>query len=287
MGTGVRSAKRKGPGRARSALGSGLALALFAAPAAAPARHGHPGLELRMLSGTGWTDSGVHVEPGDGLSIEADPGQGPDGPEGVAGVVEKGMPAPRLPHAALIGRIGNGPAFLVGARYRGRARAAGALRLRWNVAPGSPYCDGEYFLVAIDHEPAAVPPKPRPPYNPPKPYRPDPQTPDPPTPNPPSPTPPTPTPPVPTPPSPDPPSPTPPTPDPPSPNPPSPNPPSPYTPEPSPPTPVPERPGDWRLLLWSAGPWLLIGLCSLLLVAVILYAASHRRRREPVDDCPP
>jgi hypothetical protein len=302
MGTGVQSAKLKRAGWARSALGSSLALALLAAPAAAPAGHGHPdGLELRMPSGTGWTDSGIRVEPGDGLSIEADAGQGPYGPEGAAGIVERGMPAPRLPHAALIGRIGNGPVFLIGARYRGRAGASGALRLRWNVAPGSPSCDAEYFLVAIDRKPAAAPPRPRPPYNPPKPDRPDPPSPNRPTPNPPTPNPPAPDPPAPDPPSPGPPSPNPPTPGPaPGPPTPSPDPPLPDRPQPVPkPVPAPgpdapgcagcsvepDRSGDWRLLLWGMGPWLLIGLSLLLLVAAIAYAASLRRPRETEEDC--
>lgn len=124
-------------GRARSAVRAALAIALlcWAAPASAQAP-GPREVELDIVAGEDWAATGIDVRPGDSLSMEAGEATlsgDPMSPDGLADISSDNVIEPKLPYAALIGRIGGGPVFLVGARYEDKMTAAGPLQLRWNL----------------------------------------------------------------------------------------------------------------------------------------------------------
>jgi hypothetical protein len=82
-----------------------------------------------------WTDTGIDVRRGDVISVSARgqvtfaPGARAEATGG-AGNATAAAPRPDLPIGALIGRIGNGEAFMVGATLNSmRATAAGRLSL--------------------------------------------------------------------------------------------------------------------------------------------------------------
>ncbi|HET9638745.1 MAG TPA: hypothetical protein VFP12_06025 [Allosphingosinicella sp.] len=111
-----------------------------------------------------WTATGIEVGPGDTLTIDAEPAQThglpPVSPDGIsqsptystAPVAD--LPAPDLPVAALIGRIGGGPVFLVGSHYNIKATDAGPLELRWNIAQAPLRNVVLFFPAVVRHEPA-------------------------------------------------------------------------------------------------------------------------------------
>ena len=86
-----------------------------------------------MDSKQAWTSTGVIVRRGDTVSFEASgeiriggPGNPPISPGGIPEAAP-GSPLPNAPAGALIGRVGNGPAFFIGARNSVRMNNAGQL----------------------------------------------------------------------------------------------------------------------------------------------------------------
>jgi hypothetical protein len=152
-------------------LWAGLAFAQDAAPRE---------VKLEIRSTADWTPTGIELGPGDALTIDAEPAAFPGGgtvsADGFHGFDNErhttgnfdGLPAPDLPLAALIGRVGAGPIFQVGAHYQAKASEPGPLNLRWNLnlrwkpTPEMVGGEGMFFRVAIRHEPAAPVPDPDP-----------------------------------------------------------------------------------------------------------------------------
>jgi hypothetical protein len=87
-----------------------------------------------------WTGTGQTFASGDGLTIAASGvwrmtstyWNGPDG----SGPAGSGYPLPDAPRGALIGRVGDGPVFLVGSYFSGVSPASGELFLGPNEPPG-------------------------------------------------------------------------------------------------------------------------------------------------------
>lgn len=150
--------------------GAMLAGALAAQPppqAAQPASHS---ATVVLTGETLWVPANIEVAEGDRLVLRArgmpindnvslDPAGRPDG-------AEIARPAPDAPYAAVIGRIGGGAPFLVGASWDGAAPASGMLELGINVvfsgrairaAAARPL-----FEVAVEHVPQPPPPDPQP-----------------------------------------------------------------------------------------------------------------------------
>ena len=152
--------------RARSAVRTALAIAWLGWAVLASALEAGPReVELEIISGEDWAATGIDVRPGDTLAVEAGEAflhQDPISPGGLPDVASENVVEPRLPYAALIGRIGDGPAFLVGARYEGKAADAGAFRLRWNLlrtpaANLTHHSPPGVYMVKVRHTPAPVP----------------------------------------------------------------------------------------------------------------------------------
>lgn len=134
-------------------------------------------VKLEIASTADWTPTGIELGPEDALTIDAEPAQTPGGgamsADGFHGFDSErnttgnfdGLPAPDLPLAALIGRVGSGPIFQVGTHYQAKASKPGPLNLRWNLDPRwrpTPEMVGReiFFLVTIRHEPAVRDPDP-------------------------------------------------------------------------------------------------------------------------------
>lgn len=152
----------------RDAVRAGVAAALlgWSAIVAGQAREPRE-VKLEILASAEWTPAGIDVQPDDSLDIEAEPAGTaggaaipPDGipvsPTHIPTGRPEDLPAPDLPFSALIGRIGSGPIFLVGAHYQVKATSAGPLHLRWNRRLVRSHGVGPYFLVTVRHEPAPV-----------------------------------------------------------------------------------------------------------------------------------
>jgi len=91
------------------------------------------GQGLTVNSNQAWTATGVIVRRGDTVTFEASgeikiggPGNPPISPGGIQQLAP-GSPLPNSPAGALIGRVGNGPAFFIGARNSVRMNNAGQL----------------------------------------------------------------------------------------------------------------------------------------------------------------
>ena len=98
---------------------------------------------IAVSAETRWTDTGIDVRSGDRLQVRAqgtitlsgnDNGNDTAGPAGAfSGRRASGAPLPSAPAGALIGRIGDGPVFLVGAEgWTNRAGQSGRLFLGVN-----------------------------------------------------------------------------------------------------------------------------------------------------------
>jgi hypothetical protein len=154
--------------RARSAVRAGLAIAALGWAAIVSAQTAAPReVKLEIAASLDWASTGIAVGPGDTIVIEAGPAQvaggavvSPDGVSGPGAIVEnvsvEGRPAPDLPYAALIGRIGGGPAFFVGSHYRVEARDTGPLELRWNFPEASWLGEAPFFPIVLRHGPVIV-----------------------------------------------------------------------------------------------------------------------------------
>jgi hypothetical protein len=145
---------------ARGAARAALAIVLLCWAALAFAQDdGSHAVGLEIVAGEDWTATGIEVRPGDTIAVVAADAAGPRGPMGPGGTDSRSEDVidPQFPHAALIGRIGDGPIFLVGAKYEGKMDSTGPLRLRWNLLQGA-YANAApwVFPVEIVHPPAAV-----------------------------------------------------------------------------------------------------------------------------------
>ncbi|HEX8261785.1 MAG TPA: hypothetical protein VF547_02810 [Allosphingosinicella sp.] len=133
------------------------AIAALGWAALAPAQDAVPReVDLEIIAGEDWAATGIEVRPGDRISIEAGEApspHGPKSPDGEPDPVAENVLEPRLPYAALIGRIGEGESFFVGARYKGRMSAAGPLRLRWNLIRRPIARFAEVFPTKVRHRP--------------------------------------------------------------------------------------------------------------------------------------
>ena len=98
---------------------------------------------IAVRAGARWTDTGIDVRGGDRLQLRAqgtitlsgnDNGNDTAGPAGAFnGRFASGAPLPSAPAGALIGRIGDGPVFLIGAEgWTNRAGQSGRLFLGVN-----------------------------------------------------------------------------------------------------------------------------------------------------------
>jgi hypothetical protein len=149
---------------ARSAVRAALAIALLCWAALAFAQNsqdsGTRSIGLDILAGENWTPTGIEVRPEDTLSIWATDAltpKGPISPDGMPDSTGDNVVDSNLPHAALIGRIGEGPTFLVGKYFEKKMDATGPLRLRWNLLKG-PYANSAPWVFAVElvHKPAPV-----------------------------------------------------------------------------------------------------------------------------------
>ena len=96
---------------------------------------------LTVPSAPPWTDSNIELQPGDDLQIT---GESASGGCHADGIKKAGSATPIVaaaPWGALIGRIGSGPAFLVGSKYESKASQQGSLYLGFNSDSTAP-CSG-------------------------------------------------------------------------------------------------------------------------------------------------
>jgi hypothetical protein len=135
----------------------GLLLFLLASGGPATAQQPSGQTHVEISSSAGWTGTGVRVEPDDTLAIRASSRSEQLPPSGYSGRTLPNSPAPELPPAALIGRIGDGPPFLVGSGFKERMETGGPLELRWNMAPTPPTIGAAVFTVDISRIPAPPP----------------------------------------------------------------------------------------------------------------------------------
>jgi hypothetical protein len=147
---------------ARSSVRAALAIALLGWAALASAQDSAPrSVTLDIIAGEDWAASGIEVRPDDTVAIEAGDAPArpvPISPDGSPDSTGGNVVEPKLPHAALIGRIGEGPIFLVGARFERKMDASGPLRLRWNLLePLYANLAPHVFAVDILHTPAPIP----------------------------------------------------------------------------------------------------------------------------------
>ena len=103
------------PDRARSAFNSNRAQGAVATSGTAASG------AIRVDARQAWTDTGIDVKQGDRVSFRVTGtiqwGAGPDsasGPDGNPVMTRPDFPVPSAPVGALIGRVGNGPAFGIG-----------------------------------------------------------------------------------------------------------------------------------------------------------------------------
>ena len=157
----------------RRAAGAMLVLAVFALPGAILSQSPQPREAKVQLSWqTGWTPTGIAVEPGDTLSIRVRTIRGaaedpqPVCERNVGGVIAHCPQSDRkqgtLPDALLnfaarqviIGRLGEGKPFVVGRNFKKVMKAGGALSLRWEV-PREAARAAQGFNVTIRVEPGS------------------------------------------------------------------------------------------------------------------------------------
>jgi len=129
--------------------------ATAAAPAAAPVSVGQPVAQVRVDAKQGWTDGGVNVNQGDRVSFHAS-GQiaygrsaGQTAPPEGAGERRANYPAPNAPVGALLGRIGNGPPFVIGSQTDPIQMPASG-RLMLGVNDNELTDNSGFFLVAVN-----------------------------------------------------------------------------------------------------------------------------------------
>jgi hypothetical protein len=145
-------------------LAGALAAQVPPPQAAQPAPHS---ATVALTGEAQWVPTNIEVAEGDRLVLQArgmqisdsvslDPAGRPDG----AGIER---PAPDAPYAAVIGRIGGGPPFLVGASYDRAAPASGMLELGINAFMRQGRTAARpLFEVTVEHVPQPPPPDPQP-----------------------------------------------------------------------------------------------------------------------------
>jgi hypothetical protein len=178
--------------RAGARLGSvAVALTLGLGAAAASAQAASPAT-VSVAASAKSVDTGVTLSAGEAYSVTATGAAGygpeqqagcvgyptvtPNGVRSVSGAtcslkIDSGAPLPTAPIGALIGRIGNGPWFLVGSNYSGSASLDGGLELRYNdwalgdntgaftatITTGSTTSSSAVYLTAAIHRTASQP----------------------------------------------------------------------------------------------------------------------------------
>ena len=119
--------------------------------------------ETDINATAGWQSVGVNLVAGDRVTVEYVSGQAVDA-DGYPGVAPRKLqgpcaaaPLPAETHAALIGRVATGRAFLIGKHRAFPVDRAGALELRMN---GADACAGDSrgsIRVRISRSPAVAP----------------------------------------------------------------------------------------------------------------------------------
>lgn len=106
-----------------------------------------------------WFNTGIYVNAGDTLTFNANGqwsngGNRPQfvGPHGYGNYYHPYAESAAQPFAALLGKVSNGPSFMVGNHSTWTARRSGYVQLGMNDLPGQCYDNAGMLNVQIDHQ---------------------------------------------------------------------------------------------------------------------------------------